>query len=84
MDRTKPMAQAGRGMLVAPIVQAMTQLAEWGRRQQMRKAYGLTSEVLLRDIGLTPDDLVAAMELPLDHEASDALVKAAVARAGNW
>ena len=82
MDRTRPMM--GRGVLLAPVAQAMIQLAEWGRRREMRKAYGLTSEVLLRDIGLTPDDLVAAMDQPLTEDASDALLKAAVARAGNW
>jgi uncharacterized protein YjiS (DUF1127 family) len=82
MDRTRPMM--GRGVLLAPVAQAMTQLAEWGRRREMRKAYGLTSEVLLRDIGLTPDDLVAARDQPLTEDASDALLKAAVARAGNW
>ena len=84
MDRTRPMPQVGRGGLLAPMVQAMSQLAEWGRRQQMRKAFGLTSEALLRDIGLTPDDLVEALAQPLDGDASDALVKAAVARAANW
>jgi uncharacterized protein YjiS (DUF1127 family) len=84
MNRTRTMAQTGRGVLVAPMVQAMFQLAEWGRRQQILKAHGLTSEVLLRDIGLTPDDLVEALAQPLTEDASDALVKAAVARAGNW
>lgn len=82
MDRTK--AMMGRGVLLAPMALAMTQLAEWGRRREMRKAYGLSSEALLRDIGLTPDDLLAAMDQPLTDAASDALVKAAVARAGNW
>jgi uncharacterized protein YjiS (DUF1127 family) len=84
MDRTRPMVQAGRGVLVAPIAQAMVQLAEWGHRRQIRKAFGLTSEVLLRDIGLTPDDLLEALAQPLTDGASDAMVKAAVARAGNW
>lgn len=84
MDRTSPVAQLGRGALVAPFSQVMAQLAEWGRRRQMRKAYGLTSETLLRDIGLTLDDLAEAMGQPLTEEASDALLKAAVARAGNW
>ncbi|KAF0137905.1 MAG: hypothetical protein FD152_22 [Xanthobacteraceae bacterium] len=84
MDRTRTMAQTGRGVLVAPIAQALFQLAEWGRRQQIRKARGLTSEVLLRDIGLTPDDLAEALAQPLTGDASDALVKAAVARAGHW
>lgn len=84
MDRTKGMAQGGRGVLFAPVMQAMGLVAEWRRRQQIRKAHGLTSEVLLRDIGLTPDDLVEALAQPLDRDASDRLVRAAVERAGNW
>lgn len=84
MDWTRTMGQVGRGVLVAPVAQAMYQLAEWGRRRQIRQAFGLTSEVLLRDIGLTPDDLVEALAQPLTEAASDAMVKAAVARAGNW
>lgn len=84
MDRTRPMPQVGRGELLAPMMQAMSQLAEWGRRRQMRKAFGMTSEALLRDIGLTPDDLVGALAQPLDGDASDALVKATVAQVGNW
>ena len=84
MDRTGTTAQAGRGVLVAPIAQAMFQLAEWGRRRQTRKSFGLCSEVLLRDIGLTPDDLLQAMDQPLGEESSDALLRAAMARAGNW
>jgi uncharacterized protein YjiS (DUF1127 family) len=84
MDRTKGMAIAWRGVFVAPLFQAAGHLAEWRRRQQIRRAYGLTPEVLLRDIGLTPDDLVKALGQPLDKNASDTLVKAAVERAGNW
>lgn len=84
MDRTRPKALAGGGVLVAPIAQVMFQLAEWNRRRQMRKAYGRADESLLRDIGLTPDDLTAALTQPLDEDASDALLKAAIAREGNW
>jgi uncharacterized protein YjiS (DUF1127 family) len=84
MDRTRTMAQAGRGVLVAPIVQAMFQLAEWSRRRQIRQAYGPISETLLRDIGLTPHELEEALAKPMTEDASDALVRAAVARAGNW
>jgi hypothetical protein len=62
----------------------MFKLAEWNRRRQIRKAYGPISEVLLRDIGLTPYELEEALAMPLDENASDALLKAAVARAGNW
>jgi uncharacterized protein YjiS (DUF1127 family) len=62
----------------------MFQLAEWGRRRQIRKAYGPISEVLLRDIGLTPHELEEALAAPMAEDASDALVRAAAARAGNW
>lgn len=84
MDRTKGLAQGGRGVLFAPVLQAMGLVAEWGRRRPIRKAHGLTSEVFLRDIGLTPDDLVEALAQPLDMDASDGLVRAAVERTGNW
>ena len=84
MERTTPMATAGRGVLVAPIVQAMLDLAEWSRRRQIRKAYGPISDVLLRDIGLTPYELEEALAKPMAENASDALVRAAAARAGNW
>lgn len=84
MDRTRRMATAGRGVLVAPIVRAMSDLAEWSRRRQIRKAYGPISDVLLRDIGLTPHELEEALAKPMAKNASDALVRAAAARAGNW
>lgn len=84
MDRTRATPQAGRGVLVAPIAQVMFQLAEWGRRRQMRRAWRRADEALLRDIGLTPDDLAAALAQPLAEDASDALLRAAIARAGNW
>jgi uncharacterized protein YjiS (DUF1127 family) len=84
MDRTRSTLRAGRGMLAAPVAQVMFQLAEWGRRRQMLRAYGRADETLLRDIGLTPDDLADALSRPLVEDASDALLKAAVARAGNW
>jgi uncharacterized protein YjiS (DUF1127 family) len=84
MDRTRTISQTGRGVLVAPIVQAMFQLAEWNRRRQMRQAYGAISEVLLRDIGLTPYELEEALAAPMAEDASDVLVRAAAARAGNW
>lgn len=78
------MGLEGRGVLVAPMAQAMFQLAEWGRRRQIRQAFGLTSDVLLRDIGLTPDDLAEALAEPLENDASDALLRATIARAENW
>jgi uncharacterized protein YjiS (DUF1127 family) len=84
MNRTGSIAQAKRGVLLPPIVQAMFKLAERNRRRQIRKAYGPISEVLLRDIGLTPYELEEALAMPLDENVSDALLKAAVARAGNW
>lgn len=84
MERARMTTQIGQGVLAAPVTQVLQHLAEWDRRRQMRKSFGLTSEVLLRDIGLTPDDLIAALAQPLEDTASNALVRAAVARAGNW
>ena len=84
MGRTRSMPMIGRGLLPAPFAQAMFQLSEWGWRRRMRKSLGSTSERLLRDIGLTLDDLEDALGQPLANEASDALLKAAIARAGNW
>jgi uncharacterized protein YjiS (DUF1127 family) len=84
MDRSKARTQAGRAVLLVPMAQVLTQFGEWRRRQQLRKAYRHTPEALMRDIGLTLDDLMAAMDQPLTEDASDALVKAAAERAGNW
>jgi uncharacterized protein YjiS (DUF1127 family) len=84
MDKARTMVPTGRGVLAAPVVGAMLQIAEWNRRRQIRNAFGLTSDVLLRDIGLTQDDLTDALAQPLDRRASDALIEAAVARAANW
>lgn len=84
MERTRATPLAGRGVFVAPISQVMFQLAEWGQRRQMRIAYLRADEALLRDIGLTPDDVAAALAQPLAEDASEALLKAAIARAGNW
>jgi uncharacterized protein YjiS (DUF1127 family) len=69
---------------MAPVVNAMLLLGEFSRRRQMKAACGPLSEALLRDIGLTPDDVEAALGAPLDQDASDALLREAVARAGNW
>lgn len=84
MDRTREMAGVGRKVFAARFAQAAAWFVEWRRRQEIRKARGLASAALLRDIGLTPDDLEEALAQPLDQEASEAMVKAAEARAGNW
>jgi len=76
--------QTRRAVMLVPLAQALTQLGEWRRRNQLRKAFRQTPDALMRDIGLTMDDLMAAFDQPLTDDASDALVKAAVARAGNW
>lgn len=73
--------QAGR---FAPVVDAMLRLGEWGRRWQIRASCGPLSEAMLRDIGLTRDDVEAVLDLPLDQDASDQLVREAAARAANW
>lgn len=54
------------------------------RRRQIRRSYGCMSVALLRDIGLTPYDLEAALSLPMDNSADDALAKAAADEAAKW
>ena len=82
MERARTMGRVG--VLAAPVAEALIRLGEWRRRRQLRKAFGLTSETLLRDIGLTPDDLQEALSASLEGASSEALLKAALARAGNW
>lgn len=84
MDRTRSTPLAGRGVLASAVAHARSQIAEWGWRRQMRRALGPTSEGLMRDIGLTPDDLSAALTQPLSESASDMLSMVAKERAGNW
>lgn len=84
MERAKSIAQTGRGVMIAPLTEVLGHLGEWHRRRQMRKTFGLTTERLLKDIGLTQDDLLAALDGPLEEDAADAMLKAALARAGNW
>jgi uncharacterized protein YjiS (DUF1127 family) len=84
MDRSQARMQAGRADLLIPMAQVLTRLGEWRRRKQLRKAYAQTPEALMRDIGLTLDDVMVALEQPLTEDVSDALVKARAARAGNW
>ena len=68
----------------APVVNAMLLLGEFNRRRQVRSSCGRLSAALLRDMGVTPDDLEAALGRPLDRDASEELVREAVARVGNW
>ena len=82
MDRTG--SDTGRAALIAPMAEVLLRLGEWHHRRQMRKAFAQTSAVLLRDIGLTWEDVEQALAQPLSGDASDALVREAAARAGNW
>ncbi len=81
---TRVVVGRGRARPFAPVVDAMLRLGEWGRRHQVRASCGPLSEAKLRDIGLTRDDVEAALGAPLDQDASDHLVREAMARAGNW
>ena len=81
---TKVMIGTGQARLFAPVVGAMRRLGEWGRRQKLRASCGPLSEALLRDIGLTREDVEAALGAPLDRDASGHLASKATARAGNW
>lgn len=58
--------------------------AEWLRRREMRKAYRALSAEDLRDIGLTLQDVRAALLLPLGQCASTALAHVAQSRSGKW
>ena len=71
-------------LVFAPVAHVALLLGEWGRRRQIRSSCGGLSEALLRDIGVTPEDLEAALGQPLDHDASDEMQREALARAGNW
>ncbi len=70
--------------IMAPVVNAMLLLGEFARRRQMKASCGSLTAEMLRDIGLTPEDVEAALGAPLDQDASDTLLRDAVARAGNW
>jgi uncharacterized protein YjiS (DUF1127 family) len=74
----------GQARLVAPMVDAILRLGEWRRRRQIRASCGPLSDSLLRDVGLTREDVEAALALSLDQNASDRMLREAVARAGNW
>lgn len=54
------------------------------RRREIRRSYGRLSDAQLRDIGLTPQDIVVALSLPWNQDAGDALAKAASAEAAKW
>lgn len=84
MGRHKTIVLVGWGVFAAPLAEALSRLSEMQGRQGIRNSFGMTSEVLLRDIGLTPDDLAEALANPLTEQASDSLARAAAARAGNW
>ncbi|WP_374430896.1 DUF1127 domain-containing protein [Tabrizicola sp.] len=70
--------------IMAPVINATLLLGVFTRRRQMKISVGGLSEAMLRDIGLTPEDVEAALGAPLDQDASDAMLHEAVARAGNW
>lgn len=70
--------------IMAPVINATLLFGLFSRRRQMKASVGGLSEDLLRDIGLTPEDVEAALGAPLDQDASDAMLREAVARAANW
>lgn len=82
MERARAFGWAG--VLVAAVAETLSWLGEWQRRRQMRESFGMTSETLLRDIGLTPDDLQDALCAPLEDNSSEVLLRAALSRAGDW
>ena len=59
-------------------------LAETLRRRRIRRNYGRMNDAQLCDIGLTPQDVVVALSLPLKHNAEEALAVAAAREAARW
>lgn len=66
---------------VTPVLRLLT---EAFRRWQIRRSYGSLSEAGLRDIGLTPHDLAAALARPLTNSASNALADAVAGTQAKW
>jgi hypothetical protein len=62
----------------------LDRLAEAARRQKIRRVYGGMSLALLHDIGLTSDDLLTALALPLDRDAGAELARLAAVEADRW
>lgn len=83
MDRTTSTQQIGRPQRFDPLAWVLFRLGAWHRRRHLQKALRV-SEALLRDIGLTPDDVEEALNAPLDQGASDEVLRTVRARAGNW
>ena len=54
------------------------------RRRRIRRSFGRLSDAQLRDIGLTPYELVVALSLPLKEDANLALACAATEEASKW
>lgn len=84
MERATTIGEASHRALVASMAGVLFQLGEWQRRRQIRKSIGMSPDRLLRDVGLTPDDLHQALDAPLQDRSSEGLGKAARSRAGNW
>lgn len=57
---------------------------EWRNRRQIARTLGRLPGSALRDIGLTMADVEAACADNFDQPASDALMRAARNRTGNW
>lgn len=70
--------------LLSPAMDVLLRLGEWSRRRHVKASCGPLSDALLRDIGLIREDVEAALDMPLDQNASDKMMREAMARAGNW
>jgi uncharacterized protein YjiS (DUF1127 family) len=62
----------------------LDRLAEALRRRQIRRIYGSMPDAQLQDIGLTWQDVVIALSLPLEKDAGEALAVAASIEAERW
>lgn len=59
-------------------------VAEAKRRRMIRRSYGEMSLARLYDIGLTQQDVAAALALPLSKNAGEVLARAAAREAARW
>lgn len=83
--RTNQPARAVGNAIVNKIgTRFFTLVAELRDRKEITKALGKLSPHILRDIGLTQNDIESACSKPLSKRASTELLRTARLRSSNW
>jgi uncharacterized protein YjiS (DUF1127 family) len=59
-------------------------VAELRRRRHLRKSLGRLSARALRDVGLTPNEVISVCSKPLSQDAATELHIIALVRSRNW